>query len=183
MIIVGFDQKKHKHSMIHIFGPKSFFIVVLTTVISISGCLSPPEFDPTPEITEISLSKNTMVQGVTQTDSIIFKISFTDGDGDFGSNVSGSNSNIFITDGRNQNLVYDFKAPEIPTQSAENGVRGTIYLTMYTLCCLANQNQNCCLTPLGCPSENTFPFEVYIRDRSGKNSNKVTTNNIVLLCN
>ncbi|MBK8620839.1 MAG: hypothetical protein IPN79_03525 [Saprospiraceae bacterium] len=169
--------------MICISGQKYFFIAVIIVLFSLTGCLSPPEFDETPEITEISLSKTTMVQGVTQTDSIVFKISFTDGDGDFGSNVSGSSSNIFITDGRNPNLVYDFKAPEIPAQSAENGVRGTIYLTMYTLCCLTGQNQNCCLTPLGCPSENNFPFEVYIKDRSGKTSNKVTTNNIVLICN
>jgi hypothetical protein len=95
-----------------------FFALLI--VIS-EGCIKAPELENTPEITKISLSKNTLKQGSFTEDSIIFVIEFTDGDGNFGSKTA---SNIFISDSRKENLIYEFKAPAIPEQGTKNGIRG-----------------------------------------------------------
>jgi hypothetical protein len=153
-----------------------FFALLI--VIS-EGCIKAPELENTPEITKISLSKNTLKQGSFTEDSIIFVIEFTDGDGNFGSKTA---SNIFISDSRKENLIYEFKAPAIPEQGTKNGIRGTIYLTMYSLCCLTETNPSCCADPLGCPNKNALAFNVKIQDRAGNYSNSFKTNEIDLLC-
>ncbi|MFZ1703600.1 MAG: hypothetical protein WAT79_04600 [Saprospiraceae bacterium] len=143
------------------------------------SCAPAPDLDIIPEISNISLSKNFMNQGSFNMDSIIFKIEFTDGDGNFGSkNVS----NVFIKDSRKSTLIYEFKAPEVPEQGTKNGIRGVLYVTMYSLCCFTDQNPSCCLDNFGCPQSNNFHFEVYIRDRDGQDSNTFTTSDIDLWC-
>lgn len=148
-------------------------------LFTLGGCLNAPDLPSEPVITNISLSKNSMKQGNLNNDSLIFAIEFTDGDGNFGSD---NIANIFIKDSRNENLVYEYKAPLIPEQGVNNGIKGTIYLTMYTICCFTEQNPSCCLDKLGCPAQNNVYFIVTIRDRGGKVSNEYKTAEIALLC-
>ncbi|MBK6563809.1 MAG: hypothetical protein IPL63_04175 [Saprospiraceae bacterium] len=161
---------------------KNYLPVVLISVFLFTvwnGCIKAPDLDNSPEITNISLSKNNLRQGSFTEDSIIFIIEFTDGDGNFGSKTA---SNIFISDSRKENLVYEYKAPPIPEQGTKNGVRGTLYLTMYSLCCFTENNPSCCADPLGCPAINAMFFNVKIQDRSGNFSNSYATGKIDLMC-
>ena len=158
---------------------KYFIFSSLALIGIMSGCLNAPDLSDTPEITGISLSKNSMVQGNLNNDSLVFVINFTDGDGNFGSdNVS----NIFIKDSRQENLVYEYKAPFIPEEGTNNGIKGTIYLTLYTICCISELNPSCCVDIFGCPPENSLYFDVTIKDRANNTSNVFKTENIVLLC-
>ena len=161
------------------FTEKPVLIIFLTLTSIISGCLNAPDLSDTPEITSISLSKNAIVQGNLNKDSLVFIIRFTDGDGNFGSD---NFPNIFIKDSRQENLVYEYKAPFIPEEGTNNGIKGTIYLTLYTICCLSEMNSSCCVDLFGCPTENSLFFDVTIRDRDNNTSNVFTTEKIILLC-
>ena len=154
-------------------------IIFLALTNIMSGCLNAPDLSDTPEITGITLSKNTMVQGNLNNDSLVFIINFTDGDGNFGSD---NLPNIFIKDSRQENLVYEYKAPFIPKEGTNNGIKGTIYLTLYTICCLSEINPSCCVDLFGCPTENSLYFDVTIKDRNNNTSNVFETDKIILLC-
>ncbi|MGB3079494.1 MAG: hypothetical protein WBB31_10495, partial [Saprospiraceae bacterium] len=58
----------------------------LLLLLSLAGwqCIDSQNFPDTPVIKFISLSKDSLNQGVFQEDSLIVKFSFTDGDGDIG---------------------------------------------------------------------------------------------------
>lgn len=148
-------------------------------VIQHFGCLNAPDLSAVPEITAVGLSKNFMNQGSLNNDSIIFSIEFTDGDGNFG---TVNTSNIFIEDSRKPGLIYEYKAPTIPEQGINNGIKATIYLTFYSICCFTENNPSCCLDNFGCPSSNEFHFTVWILDRDNNKSNLFVTEDIVLSC-
>lgn len=160
-------------------GVKPVIFIFLTLTSIMSGCLNAPDLSDTPEITGVTLSKNTMVQGNLNNDSLVFIIRFTDGDGNFGSD---NLPNIFIKDSRQENLVYEYKAPFIPEEGTNNGIKGSIYLTLYTVCCLSEMNSSCCVDLFGCPSENSLYFDVTIKDRANNPSNIFKTEKITLLC-
>jgi hypothetical protein len=163
------------HAKIYNIGFGAIFIL---TCIQL-GCLNAPDLDDTPEITAITLSKNTMVQGNLNNDSLVLVIEFTDGDGNFGSDKS---PNIFIKDSRRENLIYEYKAPFVPEEGTNNGIKGKIFVTFYTICCISDTNASCCVDLFGCPAQNQLSFDVTVKDRSDNTSNVFTTEDIFLTC-
>ena len=153
----------------------------------IFACTKPPEYSNTPEINFVSFSKTTMTQGLgTDDDFTYLTISFTDGDGDIGTN---SMSTVFFDDTRIEGPDYlEYGAPMIPEQGTGNGISGEMTIKVPTTCCIHTDpnlaNETCkdldfentgVLT-------NTLIYDVYIIDRAGNKSNVITLEPLTLLC-
>ena len=155
------------------------FSIVLT---AFAACVSPPDYPIEPNITFLSLSKNTMRQGqLGNEDSLFVTFSFTDGDGDLGnSGQAGKDSiNIFLTDKRTNTPAEErFRLPLVPEQGAGNGISGEITLLLFTTCC--NVLPPC--EPSTTKPIDTLVYEIYIKDRAGHSSNKIQTSPIYLQC-
>jgi len=153
-------------------------------VILILGCVKPNDYSDVPSLEFKGFSKNTMNQGnFPQQDSVILNLFFTDGDGDFGTASTDSDLNIFVKDLRTNQIFSQYKAPFVPLEGAGNGISGTIYIKMYTTCCIfpPESQLNPCESSLDYPT-NALSFEIYIKDRAGNKSNVVKSDIITLNC-
>lgn len=147
----------------------------------ISSCAVDPGFSDIPEIEFVSLSKDTMVQNSLNTDSTFLTIAFRDGDGDLGTGADGIFENIILTDSRTGIIFDRYKIPEIPVNGPASGIEGEIILKVFTTCCIFPDETPPCLAPPEYPT-NSLSFEIELIDDSGNVSNKITSQNILLLC-
>lgn len=122
-----------------------------------------------------------MVQNSLNTDSLIVRFSFTDGDGDIGLDPDVFERNIFIIDNRTGDTYDAFKAPVIPEQGASKGISGEVSLRLFTTCCLFPDNIPPCESPPQFPTD-TLTLDIYMTDRANNESNRITTTPIVLFC-
>ena len=71
-----------------------YSILYLIFLIEVSSCIVAPKYSDIPEIKFEGINKNIIDQGRVKDDSLMIRLSFTDGDGDIG---DGQNkANIFI---------------------------------------------------------------------------------------
>ncbi len=157
-----------------------FTLLILGILVS---CTKPPDYPIEPVITFERLSRQSMIQGSLNNDSIIVTISFTDGDGDLGSDETGFD--IYVKDTRlDLAPPTEFKLPKVPEQGAGNGISGEISILVFTTCCIFPDASN---PPPACSSSTEFPsesvsYEIYIKDRAGHESNRIITDPVTLLC-
>ncbi|MEY4134277.1 MAG: hypothetical protein RL386_627 [Bacteroidota bacterium] len=150
-------------------------------------CARIPEFPVEPVIEYKGISQNRIEQsrgGGIALDTIEIRFSFTDGDGDIGSEDS---VNIFLQDSRDGSIQL-FKVNPIPKLGAGNGLRGEIKILMTNsavtgyFCCTFPNTFLTCLPSKQHPSD-TLSYQIFIRDRAGNISNKIRTEKITILCN
>lgn len=160
------------------------FSLICLILCTLLACVDSPEYSDIPTLRYDGISKMTLNQGTEQQDSLIINLFFTDGDGDFGSEASSSQRNIFITDKRTGNIKDEFKAPMVPVQGANQGISGRISVKIYSTCCIFPEASGIppCQRPAQYP-DNDMPLEIYIKDRAGNVSNTVLTDVIKLICN
>lgn len=156
------------------------FFIVLGSILS---CIRPPDYSDVPALEFRSVSKTAIKQGLVNVDSFVLVLFFTDGDGDFGSDATSNELNIFMKDNRTGEVFRDFKAPLVPTQGANNGISGTISVLISSTCCIYPPSSG--IPP--CSVDSSFPsndltLDIYIKDRAGNQSNTVTTSVIKLMC-
>ena len=159
---------------------KFHFILFLLFLIIPFSCVNAPDYPIEPEITYKGISKNTIVQGVSNIDSIHIYMDFTDGDGDIGTKDENV-FNIFLIDKRTEKLQDQFIAPYVPAAGAANGISGEIDILVYTTCCFFPDNIPPCESPDQYPTD-TIQYELYIIDRAGHESNRILTEPIIIFC-
>jgi hypothetical protein len=139
-----------------------------------ASCLNPPDYPTVPHIEFDSLTKTFVkgaeIGGQVVPDSIIFFISFTDGDGDLGPIGNDSAENLFFRDNRT-GFVYPFQFPYITPDGNIKDISGTIAYTLSPFFCNPGKTID------------TLSYTIYIRDRAGNFSNEVTSPDIVCDCN
>ncbi len=160
----------------------------LLLLLSLAGwqCLDSPNFPDIPAIKFISISKDTLNQGIFQQDSLLVQFSFTDGDGDIGRTNQGTSNDIFFIDERTGTLDNTFGIPEIPKEGAGNGVEGVVKILLFSTCCIypvdtINPSDPCKPNP-SIPFD-TIQYRIYIKDNAGHKSNEILTDPIILRCN
>ncbi len=167
---------------------KTVFVAVLLPAV-IAGlfqfCVKPPNYPNEPIIEFTSLSKNVMRQSQLGPDSLVVTISFTDGDGDLGS--QNNEPNIYILDGRDSFPKDPYAIPYIELQGAGNGISGTISFVLPTTCCIYPDLNGIkfppCDTSKNAPQNlDTVFYSIYIKDRAGHVSNTIETGPITLIC-
>lgn len=158
----------------------NFLLIVLVLMIPLS-CVIAPDYPVEPVLTYNGVSKNTIFQGVSNTDSLYISANFTDGDGDLG-DENENKFNIFLIDNRTGNLQDKFITPYVPPAGASNGISGELQILVYTTCCFFPDNIPPCESPPQYPTD-TISYDIYIVDRAGNESNHITTEQIVISCN
>ena len=162
---------------------KSTIIYSFLFILLISACTNPPDY-PTEPIIEFShLSKNTMVQSFNNSDTVYMTVSFTDGDGDLG--TQDDSLDIFLTDTRLDAGPLKYKLPFVPLQGTGNGISGDITVLLPATCCIFPNNiaPPCDNSVSDLYPTDTMTYEVFIRDRAGNESNRIETDEIIILCN
>jgi len=137
------------------------------------SCTQAPDFADAPEISFISMSKNSMVQNINNVDSLFLTISFRDGDGDLGSLQNNGSENIILVDSRTGIIADRYKVPIIPIAGTQKGIEGEITIKVFTTCCRF-EDANPCASPPNVPTNELF-YEIYMIDDSGNESNRVNS--------
>lgn len=159
---------------------KYFTLVVLGFIAF--GCVKPPDYPIEPVIEFMNIDKNFMSQGLQDNDFVLATITFTDGDGDLGS--EDDSVSIVITDLRDNSVnTSATRLPMVPEQGAGNGISGEITFRLFQTCCIPPpefQRGPCAPNP-DFPVD-TLEYEVYIVDRAGNESNHILLEPIYLQC-
>ena len=145
-------------------------------------CLESPDFPIEPHIEFIGVSKDTLLQGLFQQDSVIVSFSFQDGDGDLGRTNQEPQNNVFFTDMRTGTVDNTFAIPALPQDGAGNGVEGTIRILLFSTCCIYTDGNDPCTPNMNFPFD-TVQYKINIVDRAGHVSNDIFTTPIILRCN
>jgi len=158
-------------------------LALTATTVALQFCVKAPNYPKEPVIEFLSLSKNIMRQPILGADTLLVSISFTDGDGDLGTEII-SDTSIIITDGRDSKLVQSRGIPLIEQQGAGNGISGEIYFDLTSTCCIyvepvSGQKRSCENVPI---SADSVFYKIRIKDRAGNLSNEITTPWITLIC-
>jgi hypothetical protein len=140
-----------------------------------------PNFPIEPFIEFTSQSKDTLVQGQFQEDSMTVVFRFEDGDGDIGRTDQEPDNNVFFIDERTGIVESTFGIPAIPQEGAGNGVEGEVRIVLYSTCCLYPDQSQPCIPHPQYPLD-TIQYRIYITDRAGHKSNEILTEMIILRC-
>jgi hypothetical protein len=132
------------------------YFIIVTLVLTIAACLNPPDYSPIPEIVFDSVSRTSIVPNQ---DSLKFYVSFTDGDGDIGSETD---SNLFITDSRT-GYTNTNKIPGITPEGKVKAISGQIVFTLSEIDSI----------PDGIRDSIYYTYTIQIQDRAGNKSNEV----------
>lgn len=145
-------------------------------------CLDAPNYPDEPFIEFLGSSKDTLLQGIFQEDSLTISFRFEDGDGDIGRTDQEPENNIFFIDERTGTLDNTFGIPTIPEDGAGNGVEGEVRILLFSTCCIYQDGSDPCMPNDQFPLD-TVQYRIYIKDRAGHKSNEILTSPIILLCN
>ena len=155
-----------------------FAFTLLVFCLSVVGCTKPPDYPIEPVIKYLGMSKKQLKQSSINADSLRVSFSFTDGDGDIGSNDSLS---LFVVDKRDGFLSSKYKIPFITEAGAKNGISGEIEFVLFSTCCYFPDGQAPCTPSKTFPTD-TVVYELYLKDRAGHKSNIIETEPIILDC-
>lgn len=148
------------------------------TLILVFACSNPPDYPLEPTIDFISFSKTSMQQGTNPNiDSVLLTLSFTDGDGDIGSEDS---IGIFLVDTRDDFQQPGFRIPFVGQQGVGKGISGELYIALPTSCCYYEDGRTPCEKSAGVTDE--LVYELWIEDRAGNESNHIDLSPILLRC-
>ena len=141
----------------------SAIVLSLGCMLSFSGCKKENLFEETPSISLTSVLPGTITEFE---DSLVFIISYKDGNGDLGENDPNV-KNLFIHDPR-INADYGFRIQQLAPDNAEIAIQGDLTVTLTGIGITDGSNQQSVI------------FEVWVVDRAGNQSNKVSSPQITL---
>lgn len=135
-------------------------------------CCCPPP-DPQPSLMFESVSKQSLVQGGS--DSLFLTFSFVDGDGDIGSDTN----NIQVLDSRTNSIIKTYKVPNYLGEG-QGSQSGSITLVLHSTCCIYPNGT-------ACQSSSQYPtremrYQIRLIDQAGNWSNTIESTPIVLEC-
>ncbi|MFK7806396.1 MAG: hypothetical protein AB8F74_01220 [Saprospiraceae bacterium] len=160
----------------------TIFVLLL---LALASCRDPPDYPDEPVIEFVSMSKNTMIQSplAAAGDFVFVNVSFTDGDGNLGSNNFNDSTRVYYSDMRFTPALPQppISIPLIPELGSGNGISGDITIKIPTTCCLYPGVGLPCEPLAGFPTD-TVSYEIYILDRDDNKSNVIQTPPIVLIC-
>ncbi|NNE29469.1 MAG: hypothetical protein HKN16_07520 [Saprospiraceae bacterium] len=154
--------------------------LILGTLTVQQACVQPEDYPIEPVITFESISKSQMIQGNAFQDTTTVVLSFTDGDGDIG--TEGNDINLSMIDSRTGLESQFFSLPFVPNPNEKYGISGEIYLQVYTVCCINPELNEICDQWEDFPVDE-LTYEITLTDRAGNVSNSITTSPIQILCN
>lgn len=140
-----------------------FGIVLIGALGLLSAC---DKTDSISEIPEISFESVVPSVVTEYQDSLYFSISYRDGDGDLGQNNTDEH-NLFVQDSRNQ-VTYGFRIQQLAPTNATIAIQGTIHVTLANTAIVNGGNSE------------SVSYTIWVVDRAGNESNRVTTSNVTV---
>lgn len=148
-------------------------------------CVKPPYYPDEPAIVFKSISKTLMRQSVPSfpADSVLVTFTYTDGDGDLGSEDGSDKSAVFYIDQRDSFPRTPYTLPYIEPQGTGNGISGEISVNLPSVNCIYTDASGNTTVGENVPVDlDTLVYIIYIRDRAGHESNRIVTPPITLIC-
>lgn len=133
------------------------------TIALISSCNTSEEISEVPEISFENVTPSVVTE---YQDSLVFTLSYRDGDGDLGENNT-DNDNLFIQDSRND-VAYGFRVQQLAPNNADIAIQGNLTVTLPNTAII------------GGGSSETVSYTIWIVDRAGNESNKVTSSSVTV---
>lgn len=153
----------------------SFFLIA--GILAMFSCKR-DKYPEEPVLTFKSQSKNTMKQNGT--DSMVLTFAYTDGDGDISND---STDNIFLLDKRTELILATYRFPNDNDTKPGEFRKGELQLIVYSGCCIYNDpNFGSCIANPN-QSLDTLRYLIEVKDRSGKTSNRIESEDLILECN
>ena len=146
------------------------FLKLLIFSLAFSSCKKDEESQPLPPVSEvpqiefISINKTAIQQ---LGDSLVFTISYLDGNGDIGFENADSAA-LFVTDTRFP-LTHPYHLPPFTPAGTELAVQGALNIVL----------ENIILKNSAANSE-TATFKIYLKDRAGNSSNEITSPEVTI---
>lgn len=139
-------------------------LIILSFTMLLFSCKKDEEVALAPSIEFKSISSGSIKQ---YRDSVVILISYLDNNGDLGENET-ETPNAFVKDLRN-NLVYAFRIRQL-APDATIAIKGNLEIVVPQVA-LVNSNS----------TSESATFEVYVKDRAGLESNKITTSAVTIV--
>jgi len=169
-----------------------FALSLLCIAWLLNGCMKAPVYPEEPKITFKSVSRNSLQEG----DTVVFTITFTDGNGDIGPSPGTTpidtnlffcrqpfdSTNLFFSDPAFNVYFLDLRdscwnhyaSAFIQPSGKYDDLSGELDIIVGTFCKKF---------PPVPGQKDTLKYELFIKDRSGKYSNRVTSTPVVIQCN
>jgi hypothetical protein len=129
----------------------------------LAACNTENEISDVPEISFISVMPNVVTE---YQDSLVFSISYRDGNGDLGENNTDTD-NLFIEDSRN-GVAYGFRIQQLAPNDADIAIQGNLNITLPNTA-IINGGQS-----------ESVSYSIWIVDRAGNESNRVTSSTVTV---
>ena len=139
------------------------FSAALALSALLFACNTENEISEVSEISFISVAPNVVTE---YQDSLVFTISYRDGNGDLGENNT-DNDNLFVQDSRNQ-VTYGFRLQQLAPDNAEIAIQGNLNVTLPNTA-IINGGQS-----------ETVAYTIWLVDRAGNESNRVTSSTVTV---
>ena len=140
-----------------------FFAFLFFASVIFSCKKDKPIYSNVPEISSVSVNPTTVRE---YKDSIAFKLSYVDGNGDLGENDPNV-TNLFLTDNR-VNITYGFRISQLAPDNANIVIKGQLLVVLKNTGITDNS------------SSQTVTYSLYLKDRSGNQSNTISTESIMV---
>lgn len=143
---------------------KQLLLLLFTaTAFGLASCNQTAEISEVPEISFVSVVPNVVTE---YQDSLVFTISYLDGDGDLGQNNT-DNDNLYIQDSRNQ-VAYGFRIQQLAPDNANISIQGNLNVTLPNTAIIN-----------GGASE-SVTYTIWVVDRAGNESNRVSSSTVTV---
>ena len=139
------------------------FSAALVLSALLFACNTENEISEVPEISFISVAPNVVTE---YQDSLVFTISYRDGNGDLGENNT-DNDNLFVQDSRNQ-VTYGFRLQQLAPDNADIAIQGNLNVTLPNTA-IINGGQS-----------ESVAYTIWLVDRAGNESNRVTSSTVTV---
>ena len=136
----------------------SSFITIVFLALMASCKKDQTVISAVPEITFLTVAPTTVIEFQ---DSLVFTISYNDGDGDLGEN-SADVKNLFLTDNR-IGITYTYRIRQLAPDGANIAIQGNLNTVL----------KNIAVTDSSAQQQATF--SIYVVDRAGNKSNTVNS--------
>lgn len=146
---------------------RHLLVVILFSIIGLAACQKEKAGNTPPSISDLAISPNTVNNGDAR-DTVFVTFKVTDRNGDLGNDPYKKQFDVFLKDSRDHNET-GFPFPEIPKDIQSSGKGITAFATVKINAGLFLQLRQ------DRPEGDTLYYEVYVKDRAGNMSNKLST--------
>jgi hypothetical protein len=146
---------------------RHLLIVLLFSIIGFTACQKENAGNTPPSITDLTISPN-MVNNGDPRDTVFVTFKVMDRNGDLGNDPYKKQFDVFLKDSRDHNET-GFPFPEIPADLKDASKGITAFATVKINAGLFLQLRQ------DRPEGDTLYYELYVKDRAGNMSNKLST--------